>query len=123
MAYRFLLLILNRKELKCIDRTLVCFLLKNNLLLFFDDVIVPGEEGKGIRYLFDALNPERLLGSAASVGLADYVIKKGAEYACYRSPFDKTIGSYQSTQHPLASAKAHLEAARLMMYKACENFE
>lgn len=96
--------------------------------VFFSDVEVPaenllGEEGQGIRYLFDALNPERLLAAATCVGIGDYALQKAVAYARERAPFDKPIGSYQALQHPLAYAKAHLEAARLMLYHACDVYD
>ncbi|RYG85636.1 MAG: acyl-CoA dehydrogenase, partial [Alphaproteobacteria bacterium] len=94
----------------------------------FDNVTVPaesilGEEGAGIRVLFDSLNPERLVVAAANVGSADYVLKKAVEYANVRAPFDTPIGSYQSVQHPLAIAKVNIEAARSLMYKAAAQFD
>jgi acyl-CoA dehydrogenase len=96
--------------------------------VFFSDVEVPaenliGEEGSGFRYLFDALNPERMLVSAWAIGLGDYAVAKAVDYANERAPFGKPIGSYQGLQHPLARAKANLDAARLMMYSAARIFD
>lgn len=65
-----------------------------------------------MKYLFDALNPERLLVAGMAVGVGDYALQKAVAYAKERAPFDKPIGSYQALQHPLAYAKTHLEAAR-----------
>jgi acyl-CoA dehydrogenase len=101
---------------------------EKQFIVFFSDVEVPaenllGEEGHGIRYLFDALNPERLLAAATCVGIGDYALRKAVAYARERAPFDKPIGSYQALQHPLAYAKAHLEAARLMLYHACDVYD
>lgn len=98
-------------------------LAEKNYVVNFDDVYVPGENilgeaGSGIRVLFDCLNPERLLVTAANVGQADYVLSKGADYARIRAPFDAPIGSYQSVQHPMAVAKVNIEAARALLYKA-----
>ena len=75
--------------------------------VFFDDVVVTpdqliGEEGQGFRYMFDALNPERVLTAAWACGIGDYALAKGVEYACERAPFGAPIGSYQGLQHPLA---------------------
>ena len=96
--------------------------------LYFDDVEIPaenriGEEGKGIKYLFSTLNPERMIVAATSLGGGDYVLGKAVEYAKQRAPFDTPIGAYQGIQHPLAYAKAHLEAARCMLYKACAMYD
>ena len=96
--------------------------------VYFDDVQVPaanliGEEGEGFRYLFDALNPERVLVSAWAIGLGDYALGKAVAYAKDRAPFGKPIGSYQGLQHPLARSRASLDAARLMMYTAARIFD
>jgi acyl-CoA dehydrogenase len=103
-------------------------LAEKQFTVFFNDVVIPeenliGVEGKGIRYLFDGLNPERLLAAAHSVGSAEFLLNKAVAYAKERAPFDNPIGSYQSIQHPLAYVKAHIEATRGMIYKACELFD
>ena len=87
--------------------------------VYFDDVRVPradlvGEEGKGNKYLFDALNPERISAAAVAIGLGRLVLEKAVNYARERVVFDKPIGSHQGLQHPLAEAKTHLELAALM---------
>ncbi len=87
--------------------------------VYFDDVRVPrgdlvGEEGKGHRYLFDALNPERISAAAVAVGLGRLVLDKAVAYARERIVFDKPIGTHQGLAHPLAEAKTHLELAALM---------
>lgn len=92
--------------------------------VFFDDVEVSegnrlGAEGSGKKLLFGALNPERFLIAAWALGLGELAISKGAAYAATRAPFGKPIGSYQAIQHPLAKAKIHLDAARLMLYDGC----
>lgn len=96
--------------------------------VFLDDVAVPvermvGKEGDGMKGLFVGLNPERLMTSAISCGLADYAINKAVEYIKERAPFGKPTGSYQGLQHPLARAKARLEAARLMLYDAARRID
>lgn len=101
---------------------------EKQFLVYFTDVEVPaenlvGQEGKGLRCMFDALNPERLLIAAMCIGIGDYTLAKGVNYAKERAPFDKPIGSYQSLQHPMAYAKTHLEAARLMLYRASESYD
>jgi acyl-CoA dehydrogenase len=98
---------------------------EEHFIVFFDDVQLPadaivGERGRGIKHLFDALNPERLMVAAKAVGIGNYALAKAVAYANERAPFGKPIGSYQSVQHPLAHARASLDAARLMMYKAVE---
>lgn len=90
--------------------------------VFFDDVAVPdsavlGEPEMGARYLFEGLNPERLVAAAATIGLGEFALAKGVEYARRRAPFGVPIGSYQAVAHPMARAKVGLEAARLFTHK------
>ena len=97
-------------------------------LVFFDDVALGadrliGREGQGLAGMFEALNSERLLVTAMSVGLGNYALKKAVAYANERKPFGVPIGSYQALQHRLAEAKAELEAARLMMIQAAATFD
>jgi acyl-CoA dehydrogenase len=96
---------------------------EKQFLVFFDNVIVPkenvvGDPGKGIRSLFDGLNPERILVAAMSAGMGRYALNKGVSYANEREVFGRPIGAHQGLQHPLALAKSHLELASLMMRKA-----
>lgn len=96
--------------------------------VFFTDVRVPAErrigaEGEGFRSLFDALNSERLLAAAWALGVGDFALDKAVTYARERAPFGRPIGAYQGVQHPLARAKANLDAARLAMYTASQAFD
>jgi acyl-CoA dehydrogenase len=56
--------------------------------------------------------------SAAAGGIGLLAIKKAVEHAKQRKVFGAPIGSYQALQFPLAEAKAKIEAARLLNYKA-----
>lgn len=101
---------------------------EHQFVVHFDDVEiladqVIGAPDDGVRVLFDALNPERLLVAAWAIGLGTHALQRGADYARERAPFGKPIGSYQGVQHPLARARAHLDAARLMTYQACAQFD
>jgi acyl-CoA dehydrogenase len=96
--------------------------------LFFDDVRVPraaliGEEGKGHRYLFDLLNPERVVSAAIATGLGRYVLGRAVAYARERQVFGQPIGAHQGLAHPMALAAAHLELASLMTRKAAWLFD
>ncbi|MCC6530422.1 MAG: acyl-CoA/acyl-ACP dehydrogenase [Pseudomonadales bacterium] len=91
--------------------------------VYFNNVRVPkenviGQPGKGLAYLFDALNPERIVVAAGAVGGGRWCLKRGVEYANQRVIFDRPIGAYQGLQHPLADAAALLEVAWLMTLKA-----
>jgi acyl-CoA dehydrogenase len=91
--------------------------------VYISDLRVPmesllGERGRGWYLVLDTLNPERMSFSAAACGLGLLAIGKAVEYAKERKVFRGPIGSHQALQFPLAEAKAKIEAARLLNYKA-----
>ena len=96
---------------------------EHQYFVYFDDVKVPKENilGKidgGINVLFDALNPERMVVAAGAIGGGRHALQRGVDYANEREIFRGPIGAYQGLQHPMAEAKALLEAASLMIQKA-----
>ncbi len=96
--------------------------------VFFEDVRIPrgnlvGEEGKGLKAIFDALNPERISASAMATGVGRYALGKAVEYAKIRTVFNTPIGAHQGLAHPMAVAKTRLELASLMAHKAAEIFD
>lgn len=96
--------------------------------LFLNDLEVGpesivGEPGKGMRALFDGLNPERLMVAAQCVGLGRWGVAKAVGYASERKVFNDVIGKYQGVQHPLAEAYAKLEAAWALTVLACRQYD
>ncbi|WP_420838049.1 acyl-CoA dehydrogenase family protein [Antrihabitans stalactiti] len=96
--------------------------------LFLDDVEVAtdqlvGTRDEGWRPLFDGLNPERIMASATSNGIARFALDAAARYARERSVWSTPIGAHQGIAHPLAEAKVELELARLMTAKAAACFD
>ncbi len=96
--------------------------------VWFDDVALPaesllGQEGKGLRSMFDSLNAERVVIAAWTLGLGFRALEKAVEYARQRAPWGSPIGAYQAVSHPLAKAKAQLEAARAMNQRAALRFD
>jgi len=96
--------------------------------LFFDNLQVPagnliGEEGKGLRYILDGLNAERILISGECIGDGYWFIDKATVYAKERIVFDRPIGQNQGIQFPIARAYASVQAADLMRYKAAALFD
>ncbi len=93
-------------------------------LVFFDDVAVPGDrlvgdEGEGLRVVFDGLNPERIMSAALVNGVGRYALGIATAYAKERRVWDGVpIGAHQGIAHPLAIAKIELELARLMTQRA-----
>ena len=92
-------------------------------LLFFEDVAIErerliGGEERGLRMLFDGLNPERIMGAALSIGIGRLALAKATAYACGRTVWQAPIATHQGIAHPLAEAKIELELARLMTRQA-----
>jgi alkylation response protein AidB-like acyl-CoA dehydrogenase len=91
--------------------------------LFFDNVRIPpegllGGEQNGLRMLFDALNPERIVAAAVATGTGLRALDKAVAYAKVRNVWGQPIGAHQAVAHPLAKSKVELELARLMTQKA-----
>lgn len=96
--------------------------------LFFDNLEIPaenliGEEGKGFRYILDGLNAERTLIAAECIGDGRWFIEKARQYACDREVFGRPIGQNQGVQFPIAKAHINVEAADLMRWRACEEYD
>ena len=100
----------------------------NTCEVFFDNVPIPasaliGEEGRGFRYILDGMNAERCLTAAEAIGSGRYFIEKSVNYANERVVFNRPIGQNQGIQFPIAKGHAELEAADLMVRKACAMFD
>ncbi|KDP87872.1 MULTISPECIES: acyl-CoA dehydrogenase family protein [Cupriavidus] len=96
--------------------------------LFFDNLEIPaenliGEEGKGLKYILDGLNAERILIASECVGDGYWFIERASGYARERIVFDRPIGQNQGIQFPIARAYVNVEAASLMRYKAAALFD
>lgn len=96
--------------------------------LYFDEMPIPeedriGDEGKGLYYLFDGLNPERIMVAAEAIGLARAALRYATQYAQERIVFGRPIGMNQGVQHPLAESWMKLESANLMMLKAATMYD
>ncbi len=96
--------------------------------LFMDGLELPadaliGEEGRGFRYILDAMNAERILIAAECIGDGRFLVERAAAYASERVVFGRPIGANQGVQFPLARAHMALEAADLMRWKAAWLFE
>ncbi|PMR73680.1 acyl-CoA dehydrogenase family protein [Billgrantia endophytica] len=96
--------------------------------LFFDNLEIPadsliGEEGMGFRYILDGLNAERTLIAAECIGDGRWFIEKASRYACDREVFGRPIGKNQGVQFPIAQAHIEVEAADLMRWRACHEYD
>jgi len=96
--------------------------------LFFQDLRVPadnliGEEGRGLRHIFDAMNAERILLAHESLGDARFFIEKAVTYAKERIVFGRAIGQNQGVQFPLARAYVEWRAADQFVRLAAATFD
>ncbi|NQD56892.1 acyl-CoA/acyl-ACP dehydrogenase [Pseudomonas sp. CM25] len=96
--------------------------------LFFDNLEIPassliGEEGKGFRYILDGLNAERTLIAAECIGDGRWFVEKASQYARDREVFGRPIGKNQGVQFPIAEAHIEIEAADLMRWRACAEYD
>jgi acyl-CoA dehydrogenase len=99
----------------------------NTTEVFFDGLRIPdssriGEEGRGLRYILDGMNAERILVSHESLGDSRWFLHTAANYARQRVVFDRPIGQNQGIQFPLARAYAQHQAADLMVRHAASMF-
>ena len=96
--------------------------------LFFENLEVPaenliGEAGRGLKYILDGLNAERILIAGECIGDGNWFLDKATAYAKDRVVFDRPIGQNQGIQFPIARAYANVQAADLMRYKAAALFD
>jgi alkylation response protein AidB-like acyl-CoA dehydrogenase len=90
--------------------------------LVFEDCLVPcdnliGEEGRGFRYMLEALNSARISHSARSLGLAEAAFEASLRYAKEREQFGQPIGSFQAISFKLARMATEIEAAKWLLYR------
>ena len=96
--------------------------------VFIDDVHLPadslvGDEDAGMLQLFAGLNPERIMASAFSTGMARLALGQAVEYSKTREVFKAPIGAHQAIAHPLAESHIEVELARLMTQKAAALYD
>lgn len=96
--------------------------------LQFHDMLVPaanivGKRDEGFRIVLDALNAERILIAAESIGNSYYLLQKAIDYAKNRQIFGRPIGQNQAVQFPLARAYSQIKSAELVIKEAILTYE
>jgi alkylation response protein AidB-like acyl-CoA dehydrogenase len=91
--------------------------------VLLDGVFVPeedrlGEEGKGLRVAFGALDSGRVGIAGQGIGIAEAAFRYATSYAAERTTFDKPIGEHQAIAFKLAEMQTKIRAARLLTYEA-----
>ncbi len=92
--------------------------------LYFEDCRVPkenllGQRGDGFKQMMMTLDGGRLSIGAMGLGGAQGAFELGLQYSQEREQFGKRVGDFQVNSFKFADAATRLEAARLLLYKAC----
>lgn len=89
-----------------------------------DNVVVPdenllGKRGKGLSHILEIFTNSRITMSALTLGTAMGAFELGMDRAKKREIFGKRIADFQAKSFEMADLYAKIEAARLMLWKAC----
>jgi acyl-CoA dehydrogenase len=92
--------------------------------LLLDDARIPadrlvGGAGRGFEIALDFFEASRPQVAAAAVGIARAAFEHATEYAREREAFGKSILSRQGVGFKLADMAIQIEAARLLVWRAC----
>jgi hypothetical protein len=66
---------------------------------------------------------ERICLFASHIGAMERLLEKSIEHARTRKQFGQSIGKFQGVSHRIADMKVHLEAARLLTYRAASRLD
>ncbi|TCL32458.1 butyryl-CoA dehydrogenase [Anaerospora hongkongensis] len=96
----------------------------NTCELILDNVRIPaanriGREGEGFKLAMKTLDAARPFVGAVSVGLSQAAFEVAVKYSKERVQFGKPIASFQLVQAMLADMAMQIDAARLLVYRAC----
>jgi alkylation response protein AidB-like acyl-CoA dehydrogenase len=78
-----------------------------------------GEEGQGFAIAMDFFEASRPQVAASAVGIARAAFEYAADYARERKAFGKPLVAKQGVSFALADMAMEIEAARLLVWKAC----
>jgi cyclohexanecarboxyl-CoA dehydrogenase len=92
-------------------------------VLSFDHVRVPashrlGAEGAGFYQVMRGFDFNRVLIALACLGSAQASLDETMQYVKARQAFGRPIVQYQGVSFPIAEAATHIDAARLLAYRA-----
>lgn len=92
--------------------------------LILDNVKLPessrlGREGEGFRIAMNTLDAARPFVGAVSVGLSQAALDMAIKYSKERKQFGQPIGSFQLVQAMIADMAMRVDAARLLVQRAC----
>jgi alkylation response protein AidB-like acyl-CoA dehydrogenase len=93
-----------------------------------DNCIVPaanviGEAGAGFAYAMGALDRSRPLVGAQALGIAQGALDLACSYLQERQQFNRRLAEFQGLQFMLADMATQVDAARLLVYRACSRVD
>ncbi len=93
--------------------------------MVFDNCRIPdenrlGEEGEGFKQAMVVLDGGRISIASLSIGIAKGAYEAALQYAQERHQFGKPISSFQGISFKLADMATEIEAAELLIMKACD---
>jgi len=96
----------------------------NTSELYFEDCRVPrenllGEQGHGFHQMMQTLDGGRLSIGAMGLGGAQGCLDMALKYSQEREQFGRPIARFQANAFKLADMAMQVDAARLLLYKAC----
>jgi butyryl-CoA dehydrogenase len=77
-----------------------------------------GERGRGLRVALEAIDSSRVTVAAQALGIAQAAFDDSLAYAKDRQQFGQPIANFQAIQWMLADMATHIDAARLLTYRA-----
>ena len=91
--------------------------------LYFENCVISdnnliGSEGQGFQIAMHALSGGRIGIASQAVGLARSALEKAVFYSKERKQFGKPIGKFGAIKEKIANMATHVEAARLLVWKA-----
>ncbi len=91
--------------------------------LIFENCQIPaanhlGEEGRGLRVALEAIDSSRVTVAAQALGIAQAAFEDALTYAKDRHQFGQPLAGFQAIQWMLADMATHIDAARLLTYRA-----
>lgn len=96
----------------------------NTCELILQDVVIPesyrvGREGEGFRIAMKTLDAARPFVGSVAVGLAQAALDYAVKYAKERKQFGQPIASFEMVQAMLADMAMKVDAARMLVQRAC----
>ena len=92
--------------------------------LFLEECLVPddnllGRAGQGLKVGLTALDTGRIGIAAQALGIAQAAWESAVRFARERRQFGRSISQFQTIQNYLADMATEIDAARLLVYRAC----